>query len=134
MDNTLKKFVPPRQITFIKSSANGEEGDYFNEIMDKLTVTFNSMPKSYEQDGMGDKAIAYLHYFISGSDWYITEQDTGDQQLQAFGFAVLNGDTYNAGLGYISIEGLKSIGVELDLHFTPITLAEIKQQHGITGE
>ena len=46
----------------------------------------------------------HLHYFRAGSDWYITEKDMeGAGTRQAFGYAVLNGDTQNAELGYIDI-------------------------------
>ncbi len=87
------------------------------------------MPEVYGQDGMGDEAIAYLHYFYGSSDWYITEKDTSDEQHQAFGYVILNGDTQNAELGYISIEEMKSLNKpELDLYYTPQTLGEIKSE------
>jgi len=57
-------------------------------------------------------------------DWYITEKDMGDEQIQAFGLADLGMGFPE--LGYISIEELVENGVELDLHWTPKTLAEVK--------
>ncbi|MBL0011067.1 MAG: DUF2958 domain-containing protein [Nitrosomonas sp.] len=81
------------------------------------------MPKTYGQDGMGDKAIAYLHYFSGGSDWYITEKDMEDEQLQAFGLANLG---QGGELGYISIQELIDAGVEIDLYWTPKTIGQIK--------
>jgi len=56
-------------------------------------------------------------------DWYITERDMETDQLQAFGLANLG---YGGELGYISIEELKSSNVEIDLHWTPKTLREVK--------
>ncbi len=83
-----------------------------------------TMPKTYEQDGLGDNAIAHLHYFKGSCDWYITEKDSEpDGQHQAYGLANLG---YGGEVGYISIVELIELDVELDLHFTPGTLAEIK--------
>ena len=105
------------------------EGDgaafYTHRILD-LANQIETMPKTYEQDGMGDKAIAHLHYFNGSSDWYITEKDMEGGVQQAYGYAILNGDDETAEVGFISIEELTRHGVELDLHFTPCTLAEIK--------
>ena len=78
----------------------------------------------------GQAAVAHLHYFRGGSDWWITELDAGSeddeepgQQRQAFGLADLG---YGAELGYIDIEELVAAGVELDLHWTPKPLSEIR--------
>ena len=43
------------------------------------------MPKSYETEGQGKEAIVTLHYFTGSWDWYITEKDKEEEQLQAFG-------------------------------------------------
>ncbi len=87
-----------------------------------------SMPVTYEQDGAGDDAMVYLHYFFGGSDWYITEKDVLSGVSQAFGFTVLNGDMVFAELGYISIAELTDCNVEFDLYFSPEKLGVIKQQ------
>ena len=102
---------------------NGEEGAFFSEKLDELHMLVDTMPKTYGQDGMGDEAVAYLHYFKNGADWYITERDMEDEQLQAFGLADLFGD--GGELGYISIEELKSVGAEFDLYWTPKTLRRV---------
>lgn len=88
------------------------------------------MPQTGETDGQGDTAVACLHYFIGNFDFWITERDKGDgsdddSQHQAFGFVNL-GDPDNAELGYISLSELFESNVELDLHWTPKTLGEIK--------
>ena len=31
-----------------------------------------------------NKAVVYLYYFKGSADWYITEKDMEDEQLQAF--------------------------------------------------
>ena len=130
----MNQFIGKSQLAAIGSACRGEEGKHFLDMMAKLQINIATMPKSYETDGQGDEAIAKLHYFNSGSDWYITEKDAGspddeDQgaQEQAFGFACLNGDTENAELGYISIEELIKHGVELDLYYTPKIIRDIKK-------
>ena len=120
----LRKFISESQIQTMAAGAQGEEREYFIDAMLELRDTFNTMPKTYEQDGKGNEAVVYLHYFRGGMDWYITEKDMGDEQIQAFGLADLGMGFPE--LGYISIEELVENGIELDLHWTPKTLAEVK--------
>ena len=82
-------------------------------------------------DGKGGQAVAHLHYFMGGCDWFIFEKDVEGGVDQAYGYAILNGDLHNAELGYISIAELVAAGVELDLHFTPKTFEEIQRERGI---
>ena len=92
--------------------------------MKELSAVIGGMPKTYDQDGMGDAAVAHLHYFRGAADWYITEKDMeGKGTEQAFGLADLG---YGGELGYISIDELISAGVELDFHFAPKTVGQIK--------
>ena len=120
----LRKFISESQIQTMAAGAQGEEREYFIDAMLELRDTFNTMPKTYEQDGKGNEAVVYLHYFRGGMDWYITEKDMGDEQIQAFGLADLGMGFPE--LGYISIEELVENGIELDLHWAPKTLAEVK--------
>jgi len=129
---TLKAFMPNSQLQVVKSNLKGEEGEYFEEMLSQYATRVSTMHKTYEQDGKGDNAVCHLHYFCGDSDWYITERDMEDEQLQAYGFVILHGDTQMAELGYINIDELKSIaGMEVDLHFEPISLRQIKAQHGM---
>jgi len=73
------------------------------------------IPRLYDTEAipLRDKLI-HLHFFISGSDWYIAEYD-GNELF--FGYAILNGDTDCAEWGYISFDELRSIninGIEID--------------------
>lgn len=110
-------------------SMRSEEKQFFFDKMVEIQKTIENMPQSYETDGQGMKAVAYLHYFVGAGDWYITEKDMQGGVKQAFGLADPFGD--GGELGYISIEELAQAGAELDLYWTPKTLAEIK---GITEE
>jgi len=125
----LNQFIGNRQLDLMVELAEGEEGQHFVNKMLEIYETVTTMPKTYETDGMGDDVTIRLHYFHGGSDWWITERDSiDDEQAQAFGYARLHGDTENAELGYISIIELVKYNVELDLYWEPITLGELKQQ------
>jgi hypothetical protein len=120
-------FVGTHQQFALKLGLCGEENAFFSSLIDRLQKRIADMPKTYEQEGKGDDAIVYLHYFRGGADWYITEKDKEARQLQAFGLADLG---YGSELGYISIVDLVRLNVELDLHFEPKTLGEIKKARG----
>jgi len=57
----------------------------------------------------------YLHFFIGGCDWFVSEYDGEDL---FFGYAILNNDVEMGEWGYISFEELKAIrippGFEID--------------------
>jgi hypothetical protein len=111
----------------------GEERQFFIDKLAELAALIATMPKTYEQDGLGENAMVYLHYFAGGqANWYITEKDaeTPEEpgQHQAFGLA----DLFNDGgeLGYISIVELIQNRAELDLYFKPRTLGELRPSVG----
>ncbi len=120
----LRRFVSTQQLSVLGDACYGEEREWFIDTLVELAERILAMPKTYEQDGLGDDAIVYLHYFKNNMDWYITEKDMEVEQIQAFGLADLGMDC--AELGYISIEELTEYGAELDLHWTPKTLREVK--------
>ncbi len=120
---TLRPFISQTQLSVIGDGCRGEERDFFFDKLDEYAKRVSTMPKVYEQDGKGDQAIVYLHYFGGSCDFYITERDTTTEQIQAFGLADLG---YGGELGYISIEEITEAGIELDLHFTPRPLAEVR--------
>ncbi len=122
---TLQGFIGRRQLSAIASGCRSEERQFFLDTLVELGDRVASMPKTYEQDGLGDDAIAYLHYFGPTSDFYITERDREVEQLQAFGQADLG---FGPELGYISIVEILAAHVELDFHFTPTSLASINAQ------
>ena len=76
---------------------------------------FDQIPRLYETENIpSEEKLIYLHFFLGGCDWYISEYD-GDDLF--FGLAILNGDFEMAEWGYISFAELKSIsidGLEID--------------------
>ena len=130
----LQHFIGKNQLSAIKSACKGEEGEYFMQKIRSLITQIETMPKTYETDGHGDEAIAALHYFNGGSDWYIIERDAGSPddviqgiQQQAFGLVRLNG--YETEICYISIQELIENNVEIDLYYTPKTIKAIKAKY-----
>ena len=75
--------------------------------------------------------IIYLHFFISGSDWYVSEYNPKDQLF--FGFVILNSDLPNSEWGYFALSELCEIKVggfleiDRDLHFTPKKAKEVEK-------
>lgn len=122
----LRKFMTELQIGALLSNMTREERQFFIDKIMEMVSIFQNMPKTYEQDGLGDEAMVYLHYFFGGNDWYITERDMENDQLQTFGY--VQQGIYPGELGYISIyHMIKEIpGIELDLYFTPTKLKNIK--------
>ncbi|OGS98460.1 MAG: hypothetical protein A3H99_13140 [Gallionellales bacterium RIFCSPLOWO2_02_FULL_59_110] len=118
----LRGFIGRQQLVAIGELCRGEERQFFIDKLVELAELVGSMPVTYETDGQGAQAIVWLHYFTPGGDWYITERDVLDEQLQAFGMADLG---CGGELGYISIVELLACGVELDLHWQPRSLAVV---------
>lgn len=128
IDATLVPFLPINQLVIIRECLEGEEREFFVKKMDEMKAVIEKMPVTYSQSESGDEAVAYLHYFYGKCDWYITEKDMeGDGTVQAYGMADLG---YGPECGYISIQEITQSGiyVELDLHWEPKTLAEIKKK------
>lgn len=111
----LCKFIARNQVMAMCDIAKGEEGPAMKAIIGQLAARVETMPATYGQDGVKDP-IVYLHYFVGGCDWYITEKDCEDEQIQAFGYADLG---YGPEMGYICIAELIENGVEIDLYWTP---------------
>lgn len=120
--SVLSGFVSTSQLSIISELCQTDEKQFFYDKLVELADIIGTMPMTYETDGQYDQAVAQLHYFIGGCDWYITERDVEPEQLQAFGKADLG---YGAELGYISIVELLEVGALLDLHWQPKKLAEI---------
>jgi len=122
--HALRHFMGRAQLAAMIDGTKGEEGEWFRAKIGELCDTVRTMPKSYETDGQGMRAIARLRYFAGGrAAWLITERDAGaagdstpGEQSQAFGHADLFGD--GGELGYISIAEIIAVGGELDLFFT----------------
>lgn len=125
----VKPFLSGGQLESMRDSTRGDDGQFFKNKFMELAGLIAAMPTTYETNGLGDNAVVQLHYFKNRSDWYVTEKDPdpdGEGQTQAYGYTVLHGDLSYAEFGYVNLVELIRLGVELDLHWQPRTLAEVK--------
>jgi hypothetical protein len=122
----LQGFISHAQLAAISAGMHGEERQHFFNKLVEMERLIRTMPMTYEQDGAGEDAISYLHYFLNGFDWYITERDMEREQLQAFGLACMGEEE----MGYINIVELIRNGAELDLYFEPRSLKNIFAERG----
>ncbi|MBW9250212.1 MAG: DUF3560 domain-containing protein [Acidithiobacillus ferriphilus] len=121
---------------------SSEEKRFFSDKMQELREIIRQMPATYENDGMPDseRPVSLRYFGPNGAQWFILEKDRGDpeneghgpmepgfpDQTQAFGLADLG--MGHPELGYINIPEITQAGAELDYHFTPATLLEIKRE------
>lgn len=116
------KLCPLAEMAAIKEITNGN----FIKAFANIRQAIEDVPPLYAQEEEADP-IVYLHYFGGSHDFYITEYSEtapdGCDNL-AYGVTAVYGEHE---YGYISINELKQIAViNLDLHFTPCRLSEIK--------
>ena len=126
MLTTFKSLTPRGQFQTVLELMKGEEGQYFMDVVARIATLWGRIPKTYETEGQGREALARLHWFTGGCDWWLVEKDSdpvGEGQIQAFGIADL-GQGFRE-LGYISLPEILEAGAELDFHFTPVTVGEI---------
>ena len=102
----------------------GEEREFFREKLKELGEIWSNMPNLRGQEGAGDEAIAYLHYFKGDFHIYVTERDP--ESLEVFGLMGRIG-CRDRKKGYQSLENITEMDFELDLHFTPRTLNAVME-------
>ena len=124
--SSLEKIVPKNMLLSIKETKEswerGDSDDVF-EHYENLIEGYREIPNLYFQDEKGKNAVVYLHYFYGGGDWYITELDK--ETNEAYGYAILNGDTQNSEFGYMNLNELTNSYINLDLYWSFKTLNEI---------
>lgn len=133
----LTGFIGGSQLKVLPGFIRGEDGQGYMEILERLAGIVESMPVTYGQDGKGDDAIVYLHYFHGPYDGYITEKDAeeaedpAEAQWQAHGYVHWAQNGPHLSMGYICLPEIFGSNAELDFHFTPCTVREIKRKHGM---
>lgn len=135
----LRRWMSDSQRLATEEGLRGEEKGFFQEKMQELESIIEQMPSTYQTQDLPDeqKPVGLRYFGPNGAQWFIIEKDRGDpetdgpngpRQTQAFGLADLGMDYPE--LGYINIEEItKNPQVELDYHFTPTNLLEIKKEH-----
>jgi hypothetical protein len=89
-----------------------------------------AIPAFYETEKIPlEEKVIYMHFFLSGSDWFAAEYDPRDQIF--FGYVILNNDFAMAEWGYFSLTELCEIKVggfleiDRDLYFKPTKAKDI---------
>lgn len=125
----LKKYIPPMELQTIISYLDDETGPHFRKLLKKTEEKIKAVPSLYSGEEQGLKARVHLHYYVGGTDFYVSEMD--QETGETFGFACINGDRENAELGYNNISEIISIPwIELDLYFdNSVTLGEIVKKY-----
>ena len=116
--------VGKEQLNVFRYLMQSDEGSFFNETINELMEIANEMPRTYEtKDIAENNKIAHLHYFKGGFDFYMVEMDALPELSKCFGFIKGHETEWD----YISLPDILKAGVELDLHWTPKSIAEIKK-------
>lgn len=123
--DAIQPFLSRPQYRAMRDFMHGEEGQYYLDKAHEVARVIQTMPQTYQQTDSRDPVV-YLHYFLGGSDWYITEKDMEGGVEQAYGYACLNGDDEMAEMGYISIAELVALGAELDLYWKQSPLSSVR--------
>ncbi len=93
------------------------------------------IPALYAQDGKGDEAIVYAKWFCPWNNWRFFATELNQETNIAYGLVM--GDETE--LGYFDLNELEeirgsgmfaSLFIERDIHFTPTTLAKVKERYG----
>ena len=128
----LSHFISPEQMGAIAYATMGVDREDIEERFRSVLETICEMPALYAQEGKGDDAVVFLHYFKGSSDWFVTELDPVTET--AFGYVILNGNTELAELGYIQISELVQANAEIDLYWERKTLGECKAGNPVKDE
>lgn len=131
----LRPYLPRAEAEVIRGALRGEGAQWFRDKIRELAETIRKMPRTYDQSQVKD-AVASLHYFTPAHDFYILELDMeGSGREQAFALSFNSGSGDSRGrLGYVSIDEIVRAGAELDLHFDPKTVSEIRRERMATHE
>tara|TARA_Y100000004_G_scaffold190984_1_gene249013 strand:+ start:241 stop:2883 length:2643 start_codon:yes stop_codon:yes gene_type:complete len=124
-----EKLVPSQQVDFLMEMDDPTES---RDMLSNVVKAYEDIPSLYEQDAKGYNAVAYLHYFVGGSDWWITEYDKSTGKMR--GFVKLNGEWQNSEFGNIDSSFFKENSLsplqkpELDFYFKYQTINEILEK------
>lgn len=126
----LLKYVPLLERMTLEENLRGEQDAYFSRLLEALAAQTAEIPQLRATEHQKpENTKVWLHYFLRGTDIYVTELDPDSGE--GFGFVCLNGDRENAELGYLSLQAIVGIDLmELDLHFdASTTLADILRKY-----
>ena len=123
----IRHFLPRGQYMALGNLIRqSEEREHYQRLVISTHEGIASMPATYDQDGKGDQSVAHLHYTHGGFDFYVTEKDMeGIGTEQVFGLVSMPPNYPE--VGYFNLGEIVAAGAELDLHWTPKTIAECER-------
>ena len=108
---------------------------YFEQFEDKihsLDMPFPPLPPLYATENISlEETMIQMHLSIGRSHWYVAEYSPEERIF--FGYAILNGDTWNAEWGYSSLDELmeqdfNGLKVERDFSWEPKKFKKIAME------
>lgn len=127
LDGLLARFMGVSQREAVRSFLRGEEGDFYADKMIHLAGLIEAMPRLYATETLGDDAPVTLRYFHGSATWYAIErEDKVEQGNTLFAYASLWGQDWE--LGYTDLDEIIEAGAELDFHFEPRPLGQVKAE------
>jgi hypothetical protein len=132
----MEAWVGRSQAAAIRCAMRGEEGGWFRAKIAEIQAVLDAAPVTYETEGLGDARRVVVHYFGPSVDVWLVELDRGaaldapeDYQSQAYGYTALYGLGWEgAEAGWVCLPEILAAGLELDLHWTPKTVAEMTEK------
>ena len=99
-----KKFLPPEQYAFVLEAIQGEEAEFFVELIKNIAQTAQ---EATNQRRNSDNTHPYtFEWQLNNTRWYMADWDGKDT---AYGYVVLNGDTANAEWGYFNLSEIVNL-------------------------
>ena len=127
LDGPLARFMGVSQREAVRSFLRGEEWEFYADKMIHLAGLIEAMPMLYATETLGDDAPVTLRYFHRSATWYAIErEDKVEQGNTLFAYASLWGDDWE--LGYADLDEILEAGAELDFHFEPHPLGQVKAE------
>lgn len=122
-----REFVPHSQMRFCIGHLNGEEGQHFIDVLTKLADIWKGAATTRQTNGMGESAVAFMHFFGGSFDLYLTEKDVEAEQLQAYGYVRI-GRNEGFEAGYVDLTEIQAEPIiNVDFDFMPETIATLRK-------
>lgn len=116
----IARFIGRTQKAALRDFLRGPEGKDFRELINQAETNAAAIPAMYAQDGKGINAMAFTHLFKGGRDVYLMEMNDSE----AFGLG--RSHPHDAEFSYFDLQELRTLDLEIDLHFTPQSVGVIK--------
>ena len=107
--------------------ANLRQGpdNLYLHVLARLTDRWDQTPTTAQMHGATRSAIVRWHFTHGAADYWIIAKDPDSSQSHAYGLASISYVHAVPEPGYISLPDILTNGAQLDIYWTPVTVAEI---------